>query len=176
MSILKRLLGASERTTASESQETETVRKIAKALDQLEVSRARYIAAFAYLLGRVAHADTKISDKETYEMERLVRERTQLPPEQAVLVVEIAKNQNRLFGGTENFLVTRELNQVATLQEKLALADCLFAIGSSDHTISAQEESEIRQICSELKIDRKDYVALRSRYRDHLEVLRKAPE
>ena len=39
------------------SAETETVRKIAQAMDQLEPERAKFIAAFAYLLGRVARAD-----------------------------------------------------------------------------------------------------------------------
>jgi hypothetical protein len=96
------------------------VRKIAAALDRLDPDRARYIAAFAYILSRVARADLQISDVELREMERLVQEHGGLPEEQAVLVVQMAKTQSTLFGGVENFLVTREFDKIATREQKIA--------------------------------------------------------
>ena len=123
------------------SAETETVRKIVQALDRLELERARYIAAFAYLLGRVAHADQHVSEEETREMERIVMERGGLPEEQAVLVVQMAKTQNLLFGGTENFLVSREFGKIAGRDQKLALLDCLYAVCSADQSISTVEDN-----------------------------------
>lgn len=137
---------------------------------------ARYIACFAYLLGRVAHADLAISEEETRAMERVVVERGGLPEEEAIIVVQMAKAQNRLFGGTENFLVTREFDRIATREQKLALLHCLFAVGSSDTTVSVIEENEIRQIASELKLEHKDYIAVRLQYRNHLSVLKKPSE
>src|SRR3990172_10418282 len=125
-----------DRKKGKVSAETETVRKIVDALDRLEPERARYIAAFAYLLGRVAHADQHISPEETQEMERLVMERGGLPEEQAILVVQMAKTQNLLFGGTENFLVSREFEKIASREQKLALLDCLYAVSSADKSIS----------------------------------------
>src|SRR3974377_492152 len=68
-----------------------------------EPQRARYLAAFAYVLGRVANADLDISDAETARMVDLVQRVGKLPEEQAILAVAIAKSQNKLFGGTENF-------------------------------------------------------------------------
>ena len=47
-------------------------------------------------------------------MEQLVVGLSGLPEEQAILVVQIAKSQATLFGGTENFLVTGEFNKMAT--------------------------------------------------------------
>jgi len=162
-----------ERAGADEtSAETVTVRKIVESLDRLEPARARYVAAFAYVLGRVAHADLDISEAEAREMERIVRERGGLSDEQAVLVVHIAKSQNLLFGGTENFLVTREFAEIADREQKLALIDCLFAVSAADDGISTVEANVIRQIAEELKLDHRDYVAVRSRYRDRLNVLR----
>ena len=73
-----------DRKKGKASAETETVRKIVDALDRLEPERARYIAAFAYLLGRVAHADQHISPEETREMERVVMERGGLPQKKAI--------------------------------------------------------------------------------------------
>ncbi len=40
---------------------------------------------------------------------------------QATLVVEIAKAPNRLGGGTENFLVTREFRHIASKEEEDAI-------------------------------------------------------
>jgi uncharacterized tellurite resistance protein B-like protein len=157
------------------SPETETVRKIAEALDRLEPQRAKFIASFAYLLSRAAHADMNISGEETRAMERIVMDRAGLPEEQAVMVVQIAKTQNMLFGGTENYLVTREFNGIATKEEKLSLLDCLFAVAAADQTISTIEDNEISQIADELRIEHKDFIPVRLRYREFLAVLKKEP-
>ena len=101
--------------------ETETVRQIVAELDALPPDRARFLAGFAYVLSRTAQADLDISDGETREMERVVIEHGRIPAAQAVIVVQIAKTQSRLFGSTENYLVTREFRAVATDEECLDL-------------------------------------------------------
>lgn len=149
--------------------EADTVRKIAEELDKLQPERARYIAAFAFILSRVAGADREVSPAETTVMERLVMERGALPREQAIIVVQMAKTQHLLFGGTEDFLVTREFDRLATPEQKLALIDCLFAVSASDDTILTVEDNEIMRIVNELKIEHQDVVQLRARYRDKLQ-------
>ena len=99
MSILK-FLGYDPDRMATEHESTETVRKIVAALDRLEPDRARHIAIFAYILSRVARADLVISDAETRAMEAIVMQAGGLAPEQAILVVQMAKTQAILFGGT----------------------------------------------------------------------------
>lgn len=173
ISFLKSLFGdedASEGT--SDAAATDTVRRIAAELEALPPERARYVAAFAYVLSRVAHADLEISADETHEMEEIVRRLGHLPDDQAVLVVEIAKSQARLFGGTENFLVTRELAEMAEPEQKRELLDCLFAVSAADDSISSAEETQIRQIASELGFSHKEYVEARSAWSDKREVLR----
>src|SRR6185436_10187355 len=105
MSILK-YLGLEPRASAAQTSQgdTDTVRRIVGALDQLDPDQARYIAAFAYILSRVARADLEVSPEETGTMERLLVERGSLSEPQAVIVVQMAKARNLLFGGTENFL------------------------------------------------------------------------
>jgi uncharacterized tellurite resistance protein B-like protein len=152
--------------------ETETVRRIVKQLDNLEPEHARYIAAFAYILSRVARADMNISDVETREMEHQVTRLSHLPAEQAVLVVQIAKTQATLFGGTENFLVTQEFSRMATLEQKLALLDCLFAIAAADNVISSVEDREIRLINDELNLTHDQYIGARYNFREYLAVLK----
>ena len=166
-----KLLGETE--PSKSSPETETVRKIVHALDGMDSEQARYVAAFAYLMSRVARADLNISENETYEMERLVQQEGGLSEEQAILVVQMAKTQNRLFGGTEDFLVTREFNKIATHEQKLAVLTCLYAVSAADQSISTVEDNEISQTARELFLSHKDLVAARSKYRKYLAVLKK---
>jgi len=177
MSILRFLGLETDRPApaAASPADAESVRRIAKALDSLGPDSAKRIAAFAFVLSRVAGADLKISGEETRRMERIIMERAGLPEEQAVLVVEIARHQNMLFGGTDNFLVTREIRQTATHEEKLELLRCLFAVSAADDSISTVEEGAITQIASELGIDRREMVQIRAGFRDQRAVFKKQP-
>ena len=173
MSILEKLLGrsAASRNDAPES-DVRAVRRIVGTLEALEPERARFIAAFAFILSRVANADREISAEETSTMELIVKDLGHLPEEQAILVVQIAKSQNRLFGGTENFLVTREFRDLATRDQKAELLDCLFAVSAADDSITTVEESQIRQIASELGFSHREYIDARLAYSDKREVLK----
>src|SRR5215213_4315762 len=111
------------------------LRDLVNALDQLEPLRARHLARFAYLLGRVAHADRHVSDDEKRAMERLVEQQGGLSADQAMLVVSLAQTSNLIFGGTADFIVAQEFAATATYDEKLALARCLFAVGAADEAI-----------------------------------------
>lgn len=170
MSIFKRFLGLP--AAEGESSETATVRKIAAALELLDPARARFIAAFAYVLGRVAYADLEISADESRQMEALVSRHGGLPPDQALLVVEIAKSQNRLFGGTENYLVTREFAAMAGTEEKLELLDGLFAVSAADDSISVVEEEHVRRVAAELGLSHRQYVEARARYSQRRAVMK----
>lgn len=175
MSWLK-FLGLSAPQSAQTDNRTETVRKITQALDQIEPQRAKFLAAFAYLLARAARADLRISSEETAMMERIVMEHGNLPEEQAVLVVQIAKSQNMLFGGTENYLVSREFKEIAEYSERMNLVDCLFAVAAAEHSISTVEDNEISQIADELRIEHRDFIAVRQKYRDCLAVFQDLPK
>ena len=144
------------------------LRQTLDALDHLEPARAKYLASFAYLLGRIAHADRHVSPDETQLMESLVIEHGQLSADQAAVVVHLAKTNNLLFGGTADFLVAREFSEVATYEQKLSLMRCLFALAAGDDSISTAEEGELHRVANELKIDRPDLVALRVAHQRHL--------
>jgi uncharacterized tellurite resistance protein B-like protein len=101
-------------------------------------------------------------------MEGLVREQGALTDEQAMVVVQLAKTSNLLFGGSANFLVARQFAELATYDQKLALIRCLFAVSATDDAISMAEESEIHRIANELRIEQSDLVALRVAHRRHL--------
>lgn len=153
---------------AEQPPEIAALRETLDALDQFEPDRARYLAAFAYLLGRVAHADRHVSPEETRAMEASIQEHGRLSQAQAMVVVQLAQTSNLLFGGTENVLVAREFSALATYEQKLALMRCLFALSATDEAISTAEEGEIHRIANELRIDRPDLTALRVAHQRHL--------
>jgi tellurite resistance protein len=114
-----------------------------------------------------------VSEIETAKMIELVQRFGHLSEAQAVLVVEIAKSQNRLFGGTENFLVTREFRTIASDDERRDALDCVFAVSAADDAMTPEEEAQIRQIASELGFSHDEYVRARLAYTDKRTVFKK---
>jgi uncharacterized tellurite resistance protein B-like protein len=85
----------------------------------------------------------------------------------------MARMRNELFGGTDNFLVTREFRRIATHAQKYALLDCLFAVSAASDDISTVENSQIRQIASELGLEHSDFIQVRLSWKDRLSVFKK---
>ncbi len=148
--------------------ETATARRIVARLEALPPEEARFLACFAYVMSRTANADFNISDEETALMERFSIEHGGLDHAQAVLVVEMAKIQARVNGGTEDFVVTREFRSISTPEQRLALLRCCFAIGAVDGTISAAEAGTINEIARELDLELNDVNAVRAEFHDQL--------
>lgn len=150
----------------------EAMRGVVERLERLDPERARYIARFAYVLGRVANADLEVTEVETRAMERLVQSLGGLEEDEAVLVVEIAKVQHRLFGATDSYSITRDFAKTATAEQKRELLECLFAVSAADENVSGVEENEIRRIVKELDLAHEDFIAARASYREHVARLR----
>ncbi len=168
---LFRFLGLGETSEKNnDAGDTESVRRIAAKLERLDPHRAKYLAAFAYVLARVANADLEIDATETAEIERSLAAISDLSEGEITLVVEIAKSQARLLGGTENYVVTREFRENSTLEQRGQLLQCLYAVAAADGTISSIESSEIVGIAEELGFTRREANALRSQYRAKLSV------
>ncbi len=172
VSFLSQLFGRKDDSEAQSSSDTETVRRISRQLDLLDPGEARYLAAFAFVLARVANSDMEISEDENRRMEEVVREVGGLTEAQAVLVVQIAKSQQLLKGGTENYLVTREFNRISDRDQKERLLHCLFEVSAADDSISLVEESEVRRIATELKFDHREFSAIRSLYNAKRSILK----
>ena len=164
MSFL-RFLGVGGGESAARG-DTDTVRRIAARLEAMPPDRARFVAAFAYVLARVAAADLRVSEEETAQMQETVESVGHLPSEVAALVVEIAKSQARLLGGTENYVVTREFAKISTREQRAELLGCLFAVASADETISGAESGEIAAIADELGFTRAETNGLRARWKE----------
>ena len=170
MSVLD-WLGLGKRPSGGES---DAVHRIVQELDAMEPRAARHLALFAFLLSRVANVDQDVTPEEIEAMERVVEGYGGLSPEQAALVVAIAKAQHKLFGETWNFLAAREFRDLATEEQKRDLLHCLFAVSAADDSISIEEEETVRAISREILLTNDEYLAIRSAYRDKRAALRRA--
>jgi uncharacterized tellurite resistance protein B-like protein len=170
----RRFLGLETRPSSADSgapveagperADTETVRRIVGQLESMPPDRARWLAAYGYVLARAAAADFGISDLETRAIERLLVEHGGLAEPQAVLVAEIAKTQIRLVGGAEDYQVTREFRSVSTPEERLDLLRACFLVGASDDSITAGESAVLNEIANELDIEAPVVRALRAEF------------
>jgi uncharacterized tellurite resistance protein B-like protein len=157
-----------ERPTA----ERDVLDSVVDVLEHLEPARARYVAGFAYLLGRVAGADSNVSADETALMRELIVEEGRLSPGEAEAIVRLALDDNRRFGGTHNLIVTRDVVSVTSLEQRLGILRCLFAMSAADASVQVVEDNEIRRISQELRIEHADFIRARLEVREHLAVLR----
>lgn len=162
---LRRFLGGPEGNPGQmDASDTETVRRIAGQLDALPLDRARFLAAFAYILTRAAAADLDISETESRAIEKLVGEYGDLPEAQAVLVAQIARNQSLLYSGTEDYLVTRQFRELASEADRVALLRCCYLVSAADDTITSQESGTLQQIAKELDLDRAAVIQIRNEF------------
>jgi uncharacterized tellurite resistance protein B-like protein len=169
-----RWLGIGEAGAAAPAvAETHSVRQISARLERLAPETARYLAAFAYVLARGASADLRIDSAEADEMRRTVSELANLAPDEAELVVEIARSQVRMLGGTENYVVTREFKNLSTRVQRAQLLECLFAVAAADGTVAAAESAEILAIAEELGFTRAEANAVKAKFRDRLSEFQK---
>jgi len=105
-------------------------------------------------------------------MSRILAAHARIPEAQAAVVVKLAAQQARRSGGTDDFVIAREFDRVATHEQKVALIDALFTVSSVDASIVTVEDNEIRRIAKELKIEHGEYIAVRARHLKDLEVLK----
>jgi uncharacterized tellurite resistance protein B-like protein len=155
------------------AQDTATVRRIARELEALPVDRARFLGAFAYILTRAAAADLEITEVESDAIERLVAEHGGLPDSQALLVAQIARNQALLYGGTEDYLVTRQFKDLSTDADRLALLRCCYLVSAADDTITSDESSLLQQIAKELDLDRGAVTTIRTEFAPKLAAIQR---
>lgn len=163
---LLKWMGVDERAT-----EPGVLDRTAAALDRLEPGRARYIAAFAYLLARVANVDSRVTPDEMDLMHRLVQREAEVSDEEAAAIVDLALGDALRFAGTHNIEVTSEFAALSTPTQRLALLRCLFAISAADDSVGTAEDNEIRRVTRELKIEHADFIRARAEVREHLAVL-----
>lgn len=174
MSLLQRIRGlvSGEETAVPEPG---ALTELETRLEQLEPEQARYVAAFSFVLARVAHADLDIDDSEVAEIRLRVAALTGLGDFESGIVAEIAQSLATQVGGTDNYTVTRAFRRLSTRVQRIQLLECLYAVAAADGSILTSESREILNIAEELGLTRADANAVRSQWMSHLAELQGLP-
>ena len=170
---LLRFLGL--HTSPGRDPEPQSLVEIGRQLDGAAPEEARLVAAFAYLLARVASADLRTDAVEQQEMKRRLEEIAGVEGERAELLATSAVRAAGSHSASDDYLVARAFRDMADHGEKLRLLRCLYAVAAADEHISGQEDNEIFEIASQLGLAHSDVIALRSEFRAHLGSLKKLP-
>jgi tellurite resistance protein len=173
--VLRSLFGGHKKPEQPEApqspplaKENESIRRIAGEVEALPIAERRFIAGFAYVLARAAHADLEVSQVELDSMEKAVIDVGGLNAAQAALVVEMARNMAELYGATDDFVVTREFANSASRDQRENLLRTAFAVGAADDTITAAESAELNEIGKELGFTSAEVDSVRNEHRDQL--------
>ena len=155
--------------------EPETVRRITVKLTGLPPERAAFLAAFAYILTRVAVADLDIDGAEADEMARQVEAFGSVPDEEAGLIVGMAMHEAVSGAGTDDFYVTRRFLELSTREQRVQLLHCLFAVAApGQDMISFEENKAIREISDELGFTLPELNEVRRGYAERMAVVQMA--
>jgi len=166
MSLLK-LLGWAD----SEPQPERLAATIQARLTNLAPPRAEFVAAFAGLLVRVAYVDRSVSEAERAVLGPLLADNAGLADAEAETVIEIVTHQATTLGGISYASLTRAFNTLASETEKTRLIDCLFAVATAEGSVSLVEDEEVRAVARALLLSQQQFIDVRSRYKDQLEVI-----
>jgi uncharacterized tellurite resistance protein B-like protein len=146
---------------------SDSVKSIAAQLADLPPARARYLAAFAYLLGRAAQATGGMSAAERDAMLSLTATGG-VDAATAPLIVDLAGTLAGEFGATEDFIVAREFKTISTLEEREQLLRCCFLVMAADDDIDATESWLANRLAEELDVERPDLNAIRDEFHEQL--------
>jgi len=174
LSLLKHFLGleSGAERSATAGTHSRSVADIAAHLERLPPERARFVAAFAFVLARIARADLEVSDEERQKMRRTIEHLSGLDPEEARIATELACDRSEELGASDHYIATREFRAISTREQRAQLLECLFEVAAADGNISAEESYEVLEVAEELGFARAEALGMRARYRDKLSELR----
>jgi uncharacterized tellurite resistance protein B-like protein len=132
----------------------------------------KLITGYAGLLGKIAYADMELSDVEIEEIKQILSDKLALMPDQMSPIFELFEKFRVQLFSLEGHLYARMINEIYDKEQKFKLLDALFAVAAADKSICAEEDAVLWTIAKELRFSHKEFVSVRGRYKEHLDVLK----
>ena len=166
MSLL-RFLGIGGKSDGRSS-EPASLAEISAQLESLPAEEARFVAAFSYLLARIAGADLRTDSLERDAMAKRLETVAEIDADRAALLADAAIRSAETHSASDDHLVARAFRDLSEHAERIRLLRCLYAVAAADEIISTVEDNEIFEVASAIGVGRDDVVALRSEFKEHL--------
>ncbi len=138
----------------STAERARAVRAAVCRLAALASETAEAASALALLLVRVANAEGGICSSETACIETILASLDRVEEDQAVLLAEIGKHRLQDLDSAGTYRVSRRLRQSTDRRQLGHVVDQLVEVATADGTISPAEAAAIRQVATELGLDR----------------------
>jgi uncharacterized tellurite resistance protein B-like protein len=140
-------------TTGSSSPDlTAGIRNAIVRLESLDRETMGYIKALAFILQRVAGADSHFGAEEVERMEQILVEHASLSRPEAVLAVEIARHCGEFADYGCAYGASRSLRSRLDDGQKRRVRGFLESVAEADGRVQPSEVAEIRQIAAELAL------------------------
>lgn len=136
--------------------------ELRRALPDDESVVLRYIAIVIVLLGKVACADGRITEKEDETLRSLLAHIDRLTPSNVEAVCEALQGKLPELSDSEMSLCYRELKALCDGRERLEVMRLLVRLAAADGRLSPMERSEIAQIAEELGVSLSDVESVTS--------------
>ena len=120
--------------------------------------------ATAALLVEVARTDGGVTPAERESVERAVRGKFGLAPDEAATLVDLAEQEVRQANDYYQF--TSLINRSFTPEQKMRVVETMWAAAYADGELSAHENHVMRKVADLLYIPHADYIAAKMRARD----------
>ena len=117
--------------------------------------------ATAALLVEVARIDRQSTEDERAAVLRAVREKFEIPADEASALIELAEAEMKQ--ANDYFQFTSLVNRHFTQEQKLSIVELMWRVAYADAELSAHENHLMRKIGDLLHIPHGDYIAAKMR-------------
>jgi len=168
------ILGISRTSPDREELEKGTLfRELEKCFSDLTEQEIKFIAGFSGLLGRVALADMILEEEELEKIRQILNRETSISAARVDRIVNLLKMNADEYFGSENVYYTRLINASSDKKQKMDVLNALFAVAAANESVSAEEEAEMKLIADGLRLTHPEYIDVRLKYRDKLDIFKK---
>lgn len=173
MSLL-RFLGIGGASKGRES-EPASLTEIGAQLEALPPEEARFVAAFAYLLARIAGADLRTDGVERDSIAHRLETFAEIDHDLSGILADTAIRAATAHDATDDHLVARAFRDMSEQPERIRLIRCLYAVAAADEEISTVEDNEIYEVAKAIGISHSDVISLRLEFKKYLGALKAHP-
>ena len=125
-----------------------------------------FICLVGTLMATIAHVDDHFDAAEKKALKRCLIDQFALKGKELTLLFDVVEEQ--ACQGFDFYEVAKELNRVASFNDRIHLMECLFEVSIADGKMAHDEAEEIRRITKALRIPHKTFIERKVRALDKI--------
>jgi uncharacterized tellurite resistance protein B-like protein len=136
------------------------MKELRRALPDDESVVIRYMAIVVVLLGKVAWADGRFSEKEEATLRSLLTHVDRIAPSGVEAVCAVLRGMPPQMSAEETELCFRELKALCDGRERMEVIRLLIRLAAADGALSDSEHTELKAIADELGVTEEELLSV----------------